>query len=158
MWVDDVRRWAAVRTAGISRLLLEGDGALVDVRGAVATGDRELAAQFAWHLARVILPVSDMVNGGAVDVAGWTLSRAEPDLLHRAFDLAMAPLDDPWDGAAWLDELVECVRTVEATLELGEPLPVVRDPDQMFAGLAVAREWLELCAELGVALPAVAYQ
>jgi hypothetical protein len=158
MWVDDVRRWTAVRTAGISRLMVDGDGSLVDVRGAVETGDRELAALFAWHLVRTILPVSDMVNGGAIDVASTSLARADPALVRRAFALAAAPLDDPWDSASWLAELEELFRAVEATLELGEPLPLLRDPDQMFAGLAFAREWLELCAELGISLPAVTYQ
>jgi hypothetical protein len=159
----DVRRWAAVRAAGIARLLLHVEGHLVDTEGAVEADDADQAAFFARFWALEALSVVSLCAGGALDRRhadgnfDW-FEGVEPELVDRALALAARPVTEgqDWDGRAWLDEIRALMHEVEERLELPEPLPRLRTGEGMFPGLAVARDWMELCAELGVPLPAVA--
>jgi hypothetical protein len=159
---DDVRRWAAVRTGGIVRLLLDAEGHLVDVEGAVDACHADLAATFAHSLVRQLVSIVSLLEGGPIENRytdpnfDW-LQDVDPALVDRALGLAVQPLADgaDWRPDAWLEALRGLVAEVEARLSLDAPMPRLRSSDGMFDGLALARDWVELCGELGVPLAAL---
>ena len=61
-------------------------------------------------------------------------------------------LDDP---AGWLAAVSAFVADIEATLGLDRPIPRLREPHGMYASLALARDWIDICAELGGPVAAV---
>jgi hypothetical protein len=160
---EDVRRWAAVRAAGIARLLLHVEGHLVDVEGAVEDDDADLAAYCARSFVVEALSVASLCAGGQVERRigdgnfDW-FEHVDPELIERGFSLAVAPITAgaDWDRGAWLAEIHALMDEIEALLDLEQPLPRLRSKEGMFPGLAAARDWMALCAELGVPVAAVA--
>jgi hypothetical protein len=160
---EDVRRLAAARTGGMIRMLLTAEGHLVDAEGAVEVGDAALAAMFGRRLVLQLLSVVSIVRGGELENRFYDpnfdwFAHVDPELASRALEIGVAPIadpDGPWDGQVWLAAVRELMDEVEAVLSLDEPLPRLRSADGMFAGLAVTRDWIELCGQLGVSVAAL---
>jgi hypothetical protein len=153
--IDDVRRWATERTSGIMRLIVVGEALREDVEGAVADGDVDYAAYLARQLVLRALCVAGLTAGGDVDLDlsqttfDW-FDAVDAGLVARARDLALAVAGQrPADLAAWQAGVSDLLADAEARLDLGRPIPRLRSQDGMFGSLALTRDWLDLCAELG---------
>jgi hypothetical protein len=159
--VDDARAWVTRRTVGIVRLMLDCQSLLEDTEGAVASADRDYAAYVGRQLVLHTLSVVSLGCGGDVDRDDaqtnfdW-FAGVEPVLVTRGLGLAMEVADGrPLVLPEWLDRLRAFVADAESTLELGFSVPQIRSREDMFRALAVVRDWLETCAELGGPVAAV---
>jgi hypothetical protein len=153
--IDDVRRWATERSSGIVRLILKGEAQREDCEGAVADGDLDYAAYVARQLALTALSVVSLCDGGEVDfdpsqtTFDW-LDGVADGLVGQARDVALEVAGrQPADLEQWQSRLAALLADAEARLGLSQPIPRLRSQDGMFASLALTRDWLDLCAELG---------
>jgi hypothetical protein len=160
MRTEDVRRWVSERAAGIVRLILAGEPLQEDAEGAIEVGDIDYAAYVARELVLYVLSVASLCAGGEVDLDesqttfDWFegVDRARVD---QAAALALE-VTGRVPAADWLDRLSTFVSDGEALLGLDAPIPRLRASDEMFASLALTRDWLDLCAELGGPVVAIA--
>lgn len=160
MATEDVRRWSAERASGIVRLILAAEPLREDAEGAVDAGDADYAAYVARELVLYVLSVASLCAGGEVDLDesqttfDW-FEGVDPALVDRAAALAQEPVGAA-PAADWLARLSTFVADGEAMLGLDGPIPRVRTSGGMFASLALTRDWLDLCAELGGPVAAIA--
>jgi hypothetical protein len=158
---EDVRRWVSERAAGIMRLVIAGESLREDTEGAVADGDFDYAAYVARELVLRALSVASLRGGGELDFdvsqAAFDWFEGVPnELVDRGRALALEVVDGPPDDPArWLAGLTGFVAGIEAMLGLDRPIPHLRTPDGMYASLALTRDWIDLCAELGGPVAAV---
>lgn len=159
---EDVRRWVSERAAGIIRLVLAGESLQEDTEGAVADADFDYAAYVARELVLRALSVASVCSGGEVDFdvshAGFDwFEGVDDDLVDRGRSLALEVAGrEPGNVAEWLGRLAAFVTDIETMLGLGSPIPRLRSPEGMYASLALTRDWIDLCAELGGPVAAVA--
>ncbi len=133
---------------------------MVDVEGAVASVLPDYASYAARQCVLSLLSVASVCGHGAVaterDTSFDCFEGLDVDFVASALQLAAEPVRSmTLDLNDWLSRLRLFADEVEAMLGLQDPLPRLRSADGMFGGLSEARCWLDACAQLGIALPAV---
>jgi hypothetical protein len=160
--LDDTRRWVTERAAGIVRLTLTCASLREDTEGGVQAADFDYAAYVARELILRTLSVASVCAGGELELDetqttfDW-FEGVSDDLIAEGSGLALELVGQgPADAEEWLARLSGFVAKAEAMLDLGHPVPDSRASDEMFASLALARDWIDVCAELGGPVIAIA--
>lgn len=157
-FVPDLRRRVALRAIGAARILQEVQSALEDVRGAIDAGQNEVAVLQARNALTICLSVVSLSRGGEVQRTADQLTfdpfvgleDDEVDAVLRLIDEGL-DLDDRAEALDWVERVSRSIEDVESLLDYEGVLPVLRSPGGLFPALRLARPWVDLVEELGLA-------
>lgn len=161
MKLVDVRRWAALRTIGASRLILKARGAINGAQGALEARQNYAAVMEARSAILTCLSIRSLAVGGSFDDSKdqltfdpfYGLSEAEVQYALSLVGSGIASVDDSDHASTWMETVVQYVDDTEQLLGFEDPLPVIRSPNGMFASLRLAREWMAILDELNLPNP-----
>lgn len=162
--IEDIGRWALMRSHGSFRILYGVQALVEDIEGAIDAQQWDLAVYQARELVFVCTSIHSLKQGGEPLLWPGEYDRfhfnpfygLENDAhIEEAFLLVTRGWQafDQGDASIWLKQLKNLVKEAEAALELGFSLPVLRSPEGLSIALRVFGAIDDFATQLG--LPSV---